>query len=57
MTSLFFTSLITATLVAAAGELPFAPPEDVGMSSAKLRGIEQAVGGHLDENHLAGAVT
>ncbi len=57
ITSLFFTSLFTATLVAAAGELPFAPPEDVGMSSAKLRGIEQAVGGHLDKNHLAGAVT
>ena len=53
--------LLTLTLWAAphllADELPYAKPEDVGMSSSKLRGIEQAVGGHLDQNHLAGAVT
>lgn len=43
--------------MAAAGTLPFAAPEDAGMSSAKLRGIEAAVGEHLDQHHLAGAVT
>jgi CubicO group peptidase (beta-lactamase class C family) len=40
-----------------ADQLPFAWPEDVGMSSARLRQIENAVGEHLDKNHLAGAVT
>lgn len=60
MTKIKFIFLITtlaSALLLAADQLPFAEPEDVGMSAKKLRGIEQAVGEHLDENHLAGAVT
>ena len=54
---LFPIAILFAALSLSAGTLPLAKPEDVGMSSVKLRGIEQAVGTHLDENHLAGAVT
>ena len=44
-------------LSTSAGELEFALPEDVGLSSASLRKIENVVGSHLDDEHLAGAVT
>ena len=40
-----------------AAELPFASPQSVGMSSAKLRKIETVVGDMIDEQKLAGAVT
>jgi len=40
-----------------AANLPLAAAKDVGVSADKLRGVEQAVGEHLDQQHLAGAVT
>lgn len=39
------------------GEIPFTSPEAVGMSSKTLRDIEHAVGKHLDQSRLAGAIT
>ncbi len=38
-------------------EIPFAIPEEVGLSSSKLREIEPVVGNFIDQNKLAGAVT
>ncbi|MDB4664825.1 beta-lactamase family protein [Verrucomicrobia bacterium] len=43
--------------VKGAGRLPFATAEEVGMDPSKLRKVKQAVGEHLDQDHLAGAVT
>lgn len=40
-----------------ANQLPFAASEDSGMDAGKLRGIELAVGKHLDRKEVAGAVT
>ena len=52
-------SLIVLAIIPAssANELEFAKPEDVGLSSGALREIETVVGSHLDQDHLAGAVT
>ncbi len=54
-----FTSLILFLLATSlvGKEIPYGKAEDVGMSSAKLREIEAAVGYHLDQNHLAGGIT
>jgi CubicO group peptidase (beta-lactamase class C family) len=41
----------------AGGDLPRATPETVGVSSARLQRIGAAIGRHIDEKHIAGAVT
>jgi CubicO group peptidase (beta-lactamase class C family) len=38
-------------------ELPRAKPEDVGVSSERLRRIDEVIKRHIDEHHIAGAVT
>ncbi len=49
--------ILACCLSTSAKELEFAKPEDVGLSSKALRDIESVVGSHLDQGHLAGAVT
>lgn len=52
------TLAVSTQLTSLVGEqLEHAIPEDIGFSSAALRAIEGAVGEHLDQGHLAGAVT
>jgi CubicO group peptidase (beta-lactamase class C family) len=50
---LFLLSLVGSV---AAGELPSASPEDVGMSAAKLKQAKEAVQALVDKKQLAGAV-
>lgn len=54
---LFSVLVVCCTLSLSAEEIPFAKPEDVGLSAAKLREIEPAVGRILDDGKVAGAVT
>src|SRR5262245_29079229 len=53
--------LALATILApqapAQQELPLGKPEDVGVSSERLRRIDEVVQRHIDEHHIAGAVT
>jgi CubicO group peptidase (beta-lactamase class C family) len=50
-------ALLSAWPSAAAGDLPRATPETVGVSSARLQRIGEAIGRHIDEKHISGAVT
>jgi CubicO group peptidase (beta-lactamase class C family) len=55
-------TLTLLALVAAAParpqqELPRAKPEDVGVSSGRLGRIDEVIQRHIDEHHIAGAVT
>src|SRR5262249_32156428 len=55
--------ILTLLVLAAAGPawaqpgLPRAKPEDVGVSSERLRRIDDVVKRHIDEHRIAGAVT
>jgi CubicO group peptidase (beta-lactamase class C family) len=48
--------LVWVVRAAAAGELPAAKPEDVGMSSAKLQEAKEAVQKLVDKKEVAGAI-
>jgi len=49
------TLLATSTIIA--GEVPKAAPEDVGMSTEKLQGINRVMQQHIDAGDIQGAVT
>jgi len=46
-----------AGLTIAAGSIPIAKPEEVGLSTERLKRIGEAVQRHIDANNVAGAVT
>jgi CubicO group peptidase (beta-lactamase class C family) len=56
LTGLTFT-LLALTTAAAEQELPRAKPEEVGVSSERLRRVDAVIQRHMDEHHIAGAVT
>jgi len=45
------------TIPLTAGSLPTAKPEDVGMSSERMRRIHEAIARHIDAGEISGAVT
>jgi CubicO group peptidase (beta-lactamase class C family) len=55
--SAYAVCLLSATLAAAAQDLPVAKPESVGLSSERLDRIGAAVQQSIDEKRIAGAVT
>jgi len=56
---LLLAALVLAVVIAptVAGSLPAAKPEDVGISSDRLRRIHETIQRHMDAQHIAGAVT
>ncbi|HEY7671009.1 MAG TPA: serine hydrolase domain-containing protein [Gammaproteobacteria bacterium] len=57
--SLFMTSVVLALPIAtvSAGSMPRATPEDVGLSSARLERIGEAMDRHIEAGDVAGVVT
>lgn len=45
------------TICAFGQDLPMANPDEVGLSPGRLQRIDKAVSQHIEENHIAGAVT
>ncbi len=54
---IFALTLLTADAACAGDDLPRARPEHVGISSERLRRIDEAIQRHIDEKHISGAVT
>jgi CubicO group peptidase (beta-lactamase class C family) len=51
------TVVLLAAPVGARQDVPQGKPEDVGVSSERLRRIDEVIKRHIDEHHIAGAVT
>ena len=50
-------ALVATTPARSQQALPRAKPEDVGVSSERLHRIDEVMKRHIDEHHIAGAVT